>query len=54
FNTPENRERMKGIYPLRREGDADDVADLVLFLASSDSDYITGTNIDINGGIYFS
>ena len=54
FNTPENRERMKGIYPLRREGDADDVADLIAFLACDDSDYITGTNIDINGGIFFS
>ncbi len=54
FNTPENRERMKGIYPLRREGDADDVADLVVFLASDESDYITGTNIDINGGMSFS
>lgn len=54
FNTPENRERMKGIYPLRREGDPGDVADLVLFLACDDSDYITGTNIDINGGIFFS
>lgn len=54
FNTPENRERMKGIYPLRREGDAGDVADLVVFLASADSDYLTGTNIDINGGMAFS
>lgn len=54
FNTPENRERMKGIYPLRREGDAGDIADLVLFLACSDSDYLTGTNIDINGGMSFS
>lgn len=54
FNTPENRERMKGIYPLRREGDAGDVADLIAFLASDDSDYITGTNIDINGGVFFS
>lgn len=54
FNTPENRERMKGIYPLRREGDAVDVADLICFLACDESDYITGTNIDINGGIFFS
>lgn len=54
FNTPENRERMKGIYPLRREGDTGDVADLVLFLAAADSDYLTGTNIDINGGMFFS
>lgn len=54
FNTPENRERMKGIYPLRREGDAGDVADLIAFLAADDSDYITGTNIDINGGVFFS
>jgi 3-oxoacyl-[acyl-carrier protein] reductase len=54
FNTPENRERVKGIYPLRREGDAADVADLICFLACDESDYITGTNIDINGGIFFS
>lgn len=54
FNTPENREKMKSVYPLRREGDADDVADLVLFFAAADSDYITGTNVDINGGIFFS
>lgn len=54
FNTPENRERMRQGYPLRREGDAGDVADLVCFLASDDSDYLTGTNIDINGGSFFS
>ncbi|MFZ4455964.1 MAG: SDR family NAD(P)-dependent oxidoreductase [Bacteroidales bacterium] len=54
FNTPENRERMKGIYPLRREGDTGDIADLVLFLSANDSDYLTGTNIDINGGMFFS
>ena len=54
FNTPENREKMKSVYPLRREGDAGDVADLVAFFAADDSDYITGTNVDINGGIFFS
>ena len=54
FNTPENRERMKGMYPLRREGDAKDVADLVAYLSSNESSYLTGTNIDINGGALFS
>jgi len=54
FNTPENRERMKQMYPLRREGEAKDVADLVFYLASDESSYLTGTNIDINGGAFFS
>ena len=54
FNTPENRERMKGSYALRREGTADEVAELVCFLACSESSYLTGTNIDINGGCFFS
>lgn len=54
FNTPENRERMKQTYPLRREGEADDIADLVFYLVSDESGYLTGTNIDINGGAFFS
>ncbi len=54
FNTPENRERMKQMYPLRREGETKDIADLVSYLASEESAYLTGTNIDINGGALFS
>lgn len=54
FNTPENRERMKASYALRREGTAAEVADLVCFLACAESSYLTGTNIDINGGCFFS
>ncbi|MBQ9203985.1 MAG: 3-oxoacyl-ACP reductase FabG [Prevotella sp.] len=54
FNTPENRERMRQTYPLRREGQASEVADLVCYLASEESSYITGANIDINGGMFFS
>ncbi|MDB5230846.1 MAG: 3-oxoacyl-(acyl-carrier-protein) reductase [Chitinophagaceae bacterium] len=51
---PEVRTAVAGSTPLRREGKAEEVADLVAYLASDDSSFITGTNIDINGGTYFS
>jgi len=38
--------------PLRRLGEPQDVANVILFLASPLSDYITGIVLDINGGIY--
>ncbi|MEO0486904.1 MAG: 3-oxoacyl-ACP reductase family protein [Pseudomonadota bacterium] len=40
--------------PMKRQGHVEDAANLVLFLASDDSAFITGTNIDINGGMLFS
>ncbi|UWQ19846.1 SDR family NAD(P)-dependent oxidoreductase [Jannaschia sp. M317] len=40
--------------PLKRQGTTEDTANLVLFLASADSGFLTGTNIDINGGMLFS
>lgn len=41
-----------GSIPLGRFGKADEVADLVAFLASDNSSYITGQVIGINGGMY--
>lgn len=41
---------LKGI-PLNRLGDAADVAGVCLFLASELSSYLTGTAIDVNGGM---
>jgi len=38
--------------PLKRIGTPEEIADVVLFLASDYSRYITGANIDVNGGIY--
>ena len=40
--------------PLDRFGDPSDIANAVLFLSSSLSDYITGETIHVNGGMYFS
>ncbi len=54
FTKPEARESLHHSAPLRREGEAYEVADLVCYLASEESSYITGTNIDINGGCLFS
>lgn len=48
------REAVAGKTPLRREGKADEVADLVVYLASDDASFITGANFDINGGLAFS
>jgi NAD(P)-dependent dehydrogenase (short-subunit alcohol dehydrogenase family) len=49
--TPEMRaDILKGI-PLNRLGDAEDVANIYLFLASDLSAYVTGAVIDVNGGM---
>lgn len=47
-----NEKEIKKMIPLNRFGEAEEVADLVVFLASEKSSYITGEVININGGIY--
>ena len=42
----------KKIIPMKRFGKPEEVADLVAFLASDQSAYITGQVISINGGLY--
>lgn len=54
FTKPEIRANVAASTPLRRQGEAKDVADLVVYLASDEAAFITGANIDINGGTYFS
>lgn len=43
---------LKKQVPLGRFGEADEVAELVAFLASDKAAYITGETISINGGLY--
>ncbi len=46
-----NAETIKQIVPMKRAGKAEEVADLVSFIASPRAAYITGQIISINGGI---
>jgi 3-oxoacyl-[acyl-carrier protein] reductase len=54
FTKPEVRTHVANVTPLKREGTSQEVAKLAVFLASDDAAFITGTNVDINGGTLFS
>ena len=45
----QNQKRLLTV-PMRRQGSAEEVADLVLFLVSDESRYITGAEVAIDGG----
>ena len=54
FTKDEIRKNVANATPLKREGKAEEVADLVAYVASSEASFITGNNLDINGGLAFS
>ena len=54
FTKDEIRANVAKATPLRREGKASEVADLVTYLASDEASFLTGNNVDINGGLAFS
>ncbi len=48
--TPEMLEEVNQSIPLKRHADPEEIAALFTFLASSESSYITGSHIPIDGG----
>ncbi|MBU1627460.1 SDR family oxidoreductase [bacterium] len=50
FAEKEEIESYRNSFPIPRLGTPEEVADLVLFLASNKAAYITGASLDINGG----
>jgi len=47
----ETREQLEGQIPLQKLGTAQDVANVILFLASPAADYVTGEVVRIDGGM---
>ena len=52
FSTTEIREGFKKIIPLGREGTPEEIAYVILFLASDYSSYMLGETIEVNGGMW--
>ena len=44
--------RLLNQIPLRRFGKVEEVAQMVVFLCSSDGDYVTGAELEVNGGLF--
>src|SRR5687767_14208384 len=49
--TPEARNALNGLIPLERLGKPDDIASMVVFLASDHAAYITGQVLVVDGGM---
>ena len=52
YSELENEEFAKNLHLLKKLGEPEDIANAVLFLASSKSDYINGETLHVNGGMY--
>jgi len=50
--TPEKIQELRESVPIKRLGKPEDIANLVVFLASFKANFITGAVVDINGGMF--
>jgi NAD(P)-dependent dehydrogenase (short-subunit alcohol dehydrogenase family) len=48
---PQRLDKAKDVVPMKRPGQADEVARAILWLASDLASYTTGTVLDVSGGI---
>jgi NAD(P)-dependent dehydrogenase (short-subunit alcohol dehydrogenase family) len=48
---PERLKKAKDVVPMKRHGEAEEVARAILWLASDAASYTTGTILDVSGGI---
>ena len=51
WGTPEALDSLLTLIPYNRIGQPSDIGKLAVWLASDDSDYITGTSVFIDGGM---
>ena len=54
FTKDEVRRNVEAATPMKRQGTPEDVAALVAWLASDEAGFVTGANVDMNGGVLFS
>ncbi len=52
FSTPEGLDGVRAATPIGRLGTAEEIADMVVFLASDKSTFLHGQTIEINGGFF--
>lgn len=50
LQNPQAQQQVAGVTALGRHGKPDDIADVISFLASSDSRWVTGQRIEASGG----
>ena len=50
FRDPEYVKRIRGIHVLGRWGETHEIAKAILFLASEDASFVTGTTFLVDGG----